>query len=239
MYRRFLRICLMFALALPIALPFTLLHAQEAQSSPSASAASKPRAGEESKPESKSKDSGGSGEDEIRNSAGVGWIAKHTGLSLAQAYWLCVILNFSIVAVALFSFARKKLPVMFRNRTELIQKQIEDARKTSEEAGRRLGDVEGRLSRLDAEISEMRREAQENASAEERRILASVEEERKRIVSASEQEIGVIANAARRDLKTFAGALAVELAEKKIRVGKEVDQTLVRDFTAQLGKDGN
>ena len=237
MYRRFLRTCLMFALVLPSALPFTLLHAQEAQSSASATAASNPGAGEESKQESKAKES--SGEDEIRNSPAVGWIAKHTGLSLAQAYWLCVILNFSIVAVALFSFARKKLPVMFRNRTELIQKQIEDARKTSEEAGRRLGDVEGRLSRLDAEISEMRREAQENANAEERRILASVEEERKRIVSASEQEIGVIANAARRDLKTFAGALAVELAEKKIRVGKEVDQTLVRDFTAQLGKDGN
>ncbi len=49
--------------------------------------------------------------------------------------------------------------------------------------------MEGRLSRLDADIAAMRREADENAKAEEQRILAAGEEERKRIVASSEQEI--------------------------------------------------
>jgi len=150
-----------------------------------------------------------------------------------------MILNFSIVAFAIFSFARKKLPAVFNSRTEMIQKRIEEARKTSEDARRRLSEVEGRLSRLDVEIAEMRREADENAKGEERRLLAAVEDERKRIVESAEQEILTIANAARRDLKAYAGKLAIEQAGKKIRIGKETDQSLVREFTAQLGKDGN
>jgi F-type H+-transporting ATPase subunit b len=191
---------------------------------------------EEGKPESQ-ETSGG--ENEIRHAPAVRWIAKHTGLSIDQAYWLSVILNFSVVAIAIFSLARKKLPVVFKNRTALIQKRIEEARKTSEEARRRLSEVEGRLSRLDVEIAGMRREAEDNAKAEERRVLLTVEAERKRIVESAEQEISTIADAARRDLKAYAGALAVDLAEKKIRVGKDTDQSLVREFTSHLGKDGN
>jgi F0F1-type ATP synthase membrane subunit b/b' len=58
-------------------------------------------------------------------------------------------------------------------------------------------------------------------------------------VSSAEQEISMAANAARRDLKTYASELAIDLAEKKIRVEKDADQALVREFTARLGKDGN
>ena len=47
------------------------------------------------------------------------------------------------------------------------------------------------------------------------------------------------ANSARRDLKAYAAELAVDLAEKKIKVAKDTDQSLVREFTANLGKDGN
>ena len=47
------------------------------------------------------------------------------------------------------------------------------------------------------------------------------------------------ANAARRELKAYVAELAVQLAEKKIRVSKDTDEALVRAFTAQMGKDGN
>jgi len=99
--------------------------------------------------------------------------------------------------------------------------------------------VEGRLSRLDADIAAMRREAEENAKAEEQRILAASEEERRRIVASAEQEIEMSANAARRELKAYVGELAVQLAEKKIRINKDTDEALVSAFTNQLGKDGN
>ncbi len=238
----FLRICLVVAMAVLFHLA---TQAQEAQPSAQTSVATQTAAptadkqpsAEEARQESK--ESGGGAADAIRHAPAVRWIAKHTGLSIDQAYWLCMVLNFAVVAIAIFSYTRKKLPVLFKNRTELIQKRIEEARKTSEEARRRLSDVEGRLSRLDAEIAAMRREAEENAGGEERRVLAAIEDERERIVKSAAQEISTIANAARRDLKAYAGALAVDLAEKKIRVGKDTDQSLVREFTTRLGKDGN
>jgi F-type H+-transporting ATPase subunit b len=85
----------------------------------------------------------------------------------------------------------------------------------------------------------MKRGAEDNAKAEEQRLLAATEEERRRIVTSAEQEIETAANAARRELKAYVADLAVHLAEKKIRVDKDTDEGLVRAFTAQMGKDGN
>jgi len=177
--------------------------------------------------------------EEIRNAPSVKAIARTLGTSNETAYWLSIFLNFAILAVLLGLLLKKVMPATFAARNASIQKRIEDARKTSEEARERLKGVESRLSRLDTEIAEMRREAEENARNEEKRVLAEDEAERQRIVTAAEQEISAVAGNARRELKAYAAELAVDLAGKKIRVGKDADQSLVREFTAQLGKDGN
>lgn len=176
--------------------------------------------------------------DEVRSSPAVRGLARLTGLDNEKAYWLSVLLNFGVVVLVIAWLVKKNVPGMFKSRNESIQKRIEEARKTSDEARRRLTEVEGRLSRLDAEIAEVRREADENARAEEKRIQAEVEEERRRIVNAAEQEITAAAGAARRELKAYAAELAVKLAERKIKVSADTDQMLVREFTSQLGKDG-
>jgi F-type H+-transporting ATPase subunit b len=177
--------------------------------------------------------------DWVKQAGAIKWVAKVTGLSLDHAYWLCFGINFAIIFFFIVTFMRKKLPGFFKGRTAAIQKGIEEARKMSDEARARLAEVEARLSRLDADIAAMRSEAEQNARAEEQRLQASNEEERKRIVTSAEQEITMAANAARRDLKGYAARLAVDLAEKKIRVDQNADQALVREFTASLGKDGN
>ena len=177
--------------------------------------------------------------DWVQKSPSVQWLSRKTGLTLGQAYWIALTLNFGVIFVFLAWLLRKTLPGFFRGRTLSIQQGIEEARKMSEEARRRLSEVEGRLSRLDADIAAMRSEAEENARLEERRILAASEEERKRIITSAEQEISMAANAARRELKSYAAELAVDLAEKKIKVGKDADQALVHEFTARLGKDGH
>ena len=174
----------------------------------------------------------------FRHSAAVKAIGHITGLGESKAYWLSVVLNFLIVFILLWVMLKKMLPAMFKGRTEAIQKRMEEARRTSEDARRRLADVEDRLSRLDTEIGQMRSEAETAAKGEEERVMAAAEEERRRIVQSAEQEIAMAANAARRDLKAYAADLAVDLAEKKIQVNQAADQMLVREFTANLGKDG-
>ena len=238
----------MAVLALMLVFPASLVSAQEpavpkSENSASTVTQEQPahasneaagREGKESKEEAKEEDK----TEAFRHSAAVKGLARITGLDESKAYWLSVVLNFLIVFILLWFMMKKTLPGIFRNRTESIQKRMEEARKASEDARRRLSDVEGRLSRLDAEIAQMRSEAESAAKTEEERMMAAAEEERRRIVQSAEQEIAMAANAARRELKAYAADLAVDLAGKKIQVTQAADQMLVREFTAQLGKDG-
>jgi F-type H+-transporting ATPase subunit b len=218
----------------------TPVRAQENAKPPSATAQQSPQTANPSPEHEGQKELENGGEaDAIRHSPSVKWIARRTGLTVDQAYWLCLALNFAVIFFFMARLLGKMLPGYFRGRTSTIQKGIEEARKMSEDARARLSDVEGRLSRLDAEIAGMQREADENARAEEQRLLAAGEEERRRIVASAEQEIEMAANSARRELKAHAAELAVQLAEKKIRVSQDTDEALVRAFTTQMGKDGN
>ena len=162
--------------------------------------------------------------------ASVQWVAKVTGLSLDHAYWLCVLLNFAVIAGTIFYFSKKNLPVVFRNRTATIQKAMQEARQASEEANRRLAEIENRLSRLGAEIAAMTANAEKEAAAEEARIKAAAEEDARKIVESAEQEIAAAAKLARRELTAYAANLAVSLAARQIKVDTATDQALVREF---------
>jgi F-type H+-transporting ATPase subunit b len=187
----------------------------------------------------------GAGEDEaqFKHSASVQLVARLTGLSLDHAYWLCVLLNFAVIAGAILYFSKKNLPGVFRGRTASIQKAMQEARQASDEANRRLAEIETRLSKLDAEIGGMREAAEKEAVAEEARIKAAAAEDARKIVESAEQEITAAAKSARRELTAYAANLAVSLAAKQIKVDAATDQALVRGFANELGpkagKGGN
>jgi F-type H+-transporting ATPase subunit b len=183
---------------------------------------------------------GGDEEEKLKESASVRWIAQKLGITPHHAYLIFVWLNFLVIAAVIGKYLIKYLPGMFRSRTASIKQSMEDARKASEEANRRLGDIESKLSRLDVDIAAIRAEAEAVNKAEEARMQASIEEERRKIVLSSQQEIEAAAAHARRELKVYAADLAISLAEKKINVDEATDKALVRSFTEQIntGKDG-
>jgi F-type H+-transporting ATPase subunit b len=174
-------------------------------------------------------------EEAFKTSPAVQFVSRITKLPLNAAYWLCVGVNFAILAIAILLFMRSSLPAIFRSRTQEIQKGIQEARRASEDAGRRLKDIELRLSRLDTDIAEMQKRAESEARAEEERIRASIDEEKHKIIDAAEQEIGQAGNAARRELQKYAAELAVEIAKKRIHVDAAEDKLLIADFAQQLG----
>ena len=185
------------------------------------------------------------GEDDtaqFKQSFSVKWIAKMTGLSLNHAYWLAVVLNFvlivSLIPLIIKLIVGSNLATVFRNRTALIQKSLEEARKASDDANRRLSEIESRLGRLGDEISQMKASSEKEAAAEEERIKAAAEEDARRIVQSAEQEISSAAKAARRELTAYAADLAISLAAREIRVDASTDQRLVRRFAQQLSDDG-
>jgi F-type H+-transporting ATPase subunit b len=183
---------------------------------------------------------------EFKQSASVRLVARLTGMNPVQSYWFCVMLNFAVVAVLIIWAWKKHVPEMFRNRTADIQTQMMQAQKASEEARRKLAEIESRLSKIDVEIEAMRESAAKEAAVEEARIKAAAEEEARNIVAGAQQEIAAATRAARRQLASHAADLAVGLAEKQIRIDAGTDQVLVRNFASELartpdniGKDGH
>jgi F-type H+-transporting ATPase subunit b len=199
--------------------------------------ANQPRPSQELTKESKEAANEEKGEnEEFKRSASVRVLARLTGMSLEHAYWLAVLLNFAVIAGVVIWISRSKLPGVFRNRTQSIQKAMEEARKASEEANRRLSEIEARLARLDGEIGSMRGTAEQETAAEEARIREAAEEDTRKVVESAEQEIAAAAKLARRELKAFAAELAVSMARQQIRVDAPTDQALVQNFSEQLGR---
>jgi F-type H+-transporting ATPase subunit b len=174
----------------------------------------------------------------LKHSTAVRWIARKAGISIETAYWIAMFINFAIVFVVIVAIMRSQLPAYFRSRNQAIQRGITEARAASEDAKRRLADIESRLSKLDSEVVEIRSGAEKEAAAEEARIRAAAEADVKRILESAEQEIDAAARQATRDLKSVAAGLAVDLAARKLQVDKSTDESLVRNFVSQLGKDG-
>jgi len=182
---------------------------------------------------------GGAGENEelaaFKFSPAVRGISHVTGLSMESAYWLCVVINFGIVAVLITLAMKANLPAMFRGRTQEIQKGMEEARRSSEAARLKLQEIESRLSRMSVEIGEMQKHADAEAKAEEERIRTSIAQEKQKILDTAQHEVTQATNTARRDLQKYAVELAVAMAEKGIRIDVTEDKSLVEDFTEQLG----
>ncbi|HTW56988.1 MAG TPA: ATP synthase F0 subunit B [Terriglobales bacterium] len=184
---------------------------------------------------------------EFKQSPSVLFISRLTGLNPQRSYWLSLVSNFVVIAIVTFWASRKYLPGIFRDRTAAIQKAMQEAQKASEEARRKLADIEARLMKLDVEIGIMRDAAAKEGAAEEARIEAAAKDDARKIVASAEQEIAAAVKAARRQLTAHAADLAVALAQKQIRVDAATDQALVRNFAGQLGtadasggrKDGN
>ena len=120
---------------------------------------------------------------------------------------------------------------------------MEEARAASQEANRRLTEIENRLRQLDVEIGQMQASAEKEAEAEETRIRSAAEEDMRKVVEAAEREIAAAAKLARRELTAHTADLAIALAREQINVDSDTDQKLVRNFASKLsqdgGKDGN
>lgn len=248
----FRNLALLFTLILPLGIVF----AQERGSQPASTEQAKPadqgpaqsEAASPGKELTKAAEVGapGKGEKEeeeeenvgLKQSPAVKAIGSKLGLSPVASYWLFWCLNFAVVLAAILWVVKAKILSSLRERTLLIRKSMDEAKKASDAAMSRLKDIEVRLSRLDTEVADLKTQAEKDFKIEEQRIQQAAAEDAKRVVEFAETEISAAAKTARRELKAFAAELAVNLAEKKIQIDAQTDQQLVSTFVNDLGKDG-
>ena len=215
-----------------LASPITCALAQQAPDNSPRAVASKGPGGEHmDEPENNSDI------EQYRHSSVVQAIAHATGLKTETAAQIFEDLNSGVLILAIVWALWKFLPKMFRKRSEGLQKDLVSARLASEDANRRLAEVEARLLRLDSEIETFRHQVEQEAVEDEKRIHATLESERERIVASAEQEIGAAQSAAQRELKKFAADLAIDHAMRRIQLSSDTDRALVREFGKSLNKN--
>ena len=173
-----------------------------------------------------------------RHSPMVHSIAHLFKLSVEATARIFEAINFLILAIAVLWFLARALPKALRSRSERIQKDLQEARLATEDAARRLQDVEQRLGRLDAEIDSLKSKAEQETLTDEARIHASMEEEKARLIHAAEQEIQSVGANAQRRLKTLAADLIVEYASHHASLDTAADRSIVRSFVSELDSKG-
>ena len=164
-------------------------------------------------------------------------MARKTGLSIHQAHLVALFINFAIIVAVVLWAARKYVPPMLQARNASIQKSLEEARTASQDANRRLSDIENRLRQLDVEIGQMQANAEKEGDAEDGRIQKATEEDIRKVVQSAEQEIAAAAKQVRRELAAHTAELAISLASKEIRIDSNTDEMLVCSFASTLASN--
>lgn len=175
------------------------------------------------------------GENVYRHSTMVKRLGQTFGMSTETTARIFEIVNFLILAAAVLWFIARALPKTLRDRKERIQNELQQARVATDDANRRLADVEQRLRRLDEDIRSMRTEAEQETIAEEQRLRAALEQERHRILDAAAEEVSAASRNAQRQLKNLAADLVIDHARRRANVTGEADRALVAEFVSGLG----
>jgi F-type H+-transporting ATPase subunit b len=177
-------------------------------------------------------------EDTFLHSPMVKSIARALHLDVNTASRIFLVINFAVIFFAIVIPLGRVMPRVFRKRSQTISHDLKTARDATADANARLSAIEAKLAGLGEEMKQFREQVERESLEDEKRIKAAIEEESARIVASAEQEIGVAAAQARRGLRNFAAALAIDHAEKQLKLTPETDRALIAEFVAGVSADG-
>ena len=156
-----------------------------------------------------------------------------------ESFWATVgrITNFALLAGGLFYFLRKPVADHLAARGTQIRGDLALAAQVKADAAERLREIEARLKNLPAELEQVRQRGAEELAAEEARILQQAEVERARLVAQTQRDIEQQVRTARHALTSHAAALAVGVAEDRLRATLTADdqRRLAEGFTREIG----
>jgi F-type H+-transporting ATPase subunit b len=170
---------------------------------------------------------------------GAAWAAEAEGDRWGVFLPLGRLLNLILVIAVLIWVARKPLSSFFASRSQAIRDQLAEAQQARKEAEAKLAEIEARMSSLDDELAGIKAAAEQEAQAEQQRLVAEAERDAQKVVERARREIEGMTRAAQLELRSHAAELAVQLAEQKIRQEMTEDDRsrLFARFVAGLGGD--
>jgi len=154
--------------------------------------------------------------------------------------YLWKIINFGILFFVLYKFGKKPLQAFLKQRTELIEKGLKDAKEAKELAQKALAEVEERLKVKDKEIEEIVSSARESGEKEKARLIEEGSRMKEKILAQAKTNIDYEVKRAKETIMAEAATIAVELAEKKLKekLTKEEQLKLLEESLTKIA-DGS
>jgi F-type H+-transporting ATPase subunit b len=149
------------------------------------------------------------------------WAASEGGhegglISLDKSLIVQVI-NFLILLVILQRLLYKPFLAKMGERTQAIQKSLDEAQAARAEATRQQEENETRLRAAHAEAAAIRAQAMKEASEEQKRLVEAARAESQRLVESAKAQMDADVRRAREELRREVADLATAVAEKLVR----------------------
>ena len=152
--------------------------------------------------------------------------------------YLGKVLNFLVLFGGLGFFLRKPLKNFLERRGQEIDSTIKEAKKERAENEKNYKHALVRLQKLQKELEEIRKDAEEEGQKRKEFIFQSAEKEAERIKDFSRQEIEMFTLTKVRALKVYTAELATGLAETNIRAKMTPEkQSLLVDLSIDKLED--
>ncbi len=146
-------------------------------------------------------------------------------------------INFGILVAGLGYVLRKPLSQFFAQRTEAIQKSLEEGRKALADAEAQLEAVEQRLQHFEEAMAAFRAAALKEMEEEHDRHRQATAQDVEKMMESVRVQMDVASKQARLELRLHTAELCVQLAEKLIaqRMDESHQRRLVSGFVERLG----
>jgi F-type H+-transporting ATPase subunit b len=152
--------------------------------------------------------------------------------------WILKLANMILFIGILVYFVRGPVSKAFAERSEAIRRANQEARERREKADRMAGDIQARLTAIEAEVRAIHERAEAEGERQKRELIAAAEAESQKMLATARTEVDNRVKLARKELTEYAGQLASDRAEAILREKiTETDQhKLFRDSLREVGE---
>ena len=152
--------------------------------------------------------------------------------------WILKLANMLLFIGVLVYFVGGPVKSAFAERSAAIKRASDEARERREKADRMAGDIQARLTAIEAEVRAIHERAQAEGERQKRELIAAAEAESQKILANARNEVDNRLKHARTELTEFAGQLASDRAEQILRE-KITEQDQKNLFNESLREVGN
>ncbi|HTO76545.1 MAG TPA: ATP synthase F0 subunit B [Thermoanaerobaculia bacterium] len=162
--------------------------------------------------------------------------AGHAEKILGLPAWIWQLANLALFLAVLVYFVARPLTNAFRARQEAVEKALAEAREKRAEAARFESQIHERMSRLEREVVEIRRQGAADGESARAALDERAREEADRIRKDSEEEIVRRVAAAKAELQQVAAGLMATTAREIVarEINEEDRKRLLADGVERL-----